>query len=35
MDNNEETKSVWSKAIPLKEQIHIFKRVLKYVKPLK
>ncbi|MCZ3508418.1 ABC transporter ATP-binding protein/permease [Lactobacillus gasseri] len=35
MDNNEETKSVWSKAIPLKEQIHIFKRVLKYVKPFK
>jgi ATP-binding cassette subfamily B protein len=28
-------KSVWSKAIPFKEQVHIFKRVLKYVKPFK
>ena len=35
MDNNEETKSVWSKAIPFKEQVQIFKRVLKYVKPFK
>lgn len=35
MDNNEESKSVWSKAIPFKEQIQIFKRVLKYVKPFK
>lgn len=35
MDNNEESKSVWSKAIPFKEQVQIFKRVLKYVKPFK
>lgn len=35
MGNNEETKSVWSKAIPFKEQVQIFKRVLKYVKPFK
>lgn len=35
MDNNEENKSVWSKAIPFKEQAQIFKRVLKYVKPFK
>ncbi len=35
MDNKEESKSVWSKAIPFKEQVHIFKRVLKYVKPFK
>ena len=28
MGNNEETKSVWSKAIPFKEQVQIFKRVL-------
>ncbi len=35
MDNKEESKSVWSKAIPFKEQVQIFKRVLKYVKPFK
>lgn len=35
MDNNEESKSVWTKAIPFKEQAQIFKRVLKYVKPFK
>lgn len=35
MDNKEELKSVWSKAIPFKEQVQIFKRVLKYVKPFK
>lgn len=35
MDNNEESKSVWSKAIPFKEQVQIFKRILKYVKPFK
>lgn len=35
MDNTEESKSVWSKAIPFKEQVQIFKRVLKYVKPFK
>ena len=35
MDNNEESKSVWSKAIPFKEQVRIFKRILKYVKPFK
>lgn len=35
MDNNKESKSVWSKAIPFKEQVQIFKRILKYVKPFK
>ncbi|MDT9605168.1 ABC transporter ATP-binding protein [Lactobacillus johnsonii] len=35
MNNNEESKSVWAKAIPFKEQVQIFKRVLKYVKPFK
>ena len=35
MDNKEESKSVWSKTIPFKEQVQIFKRVLKYVKPFK
>ena len=35
MDNNEESKSVWSKAIPFKEQVQIFKRILKYVKPFR
>lgn len=33
--NNEEYKSVWSQAIPVKEQVGIFKRLMGYVKPFK
>lgn len=33
--NNEENNSVWSKAIPFKEQMQIFKRLLTFVKAFK
>ena len=33
--NNEQHESVWSKAIPFKEQINIFKRLIGFVKQFK
>ena len=36
MNNNEEQhESVWSKAIPFKEQVDIFKRLMGFVKQFK
>lgn len=33
--NNEENESIWAKAIPFKEQIQIFKRLMGFVKKFK
>ena len=33
--NNEENESIWAKAIPFKEQVQIFKRLMGFVKKFK
>lgn len=35
MNNEEKQESVWSKAIPFKEQVAIFKRLMGFVKHFK
>ncbi|GAA0868089.1 hypothetical protein GCM10008918_06160 [Lactobacillus kefiranofaciens subsp. kefiranofaciens] len=35
MNNEENQESVWAKAIPFKEQVAIFKRLMKFVKKFK